>query len=67
MDKIDTIFFSENFFANVKNAKVITISACETTNSGAFRMRTIFLKDPIPIRNIRNALDLYLKGELKCK
>ena len=58
---MDTIFVTEKLILHAEKEQLLGISLWDELNSDCCKLHTQTLPEPVPIKNLKNAIDLYMK------
>lgn len=58
---MDTIFVTEKLILHAEKEQLLGISFWNELSSDCCKLHTQTLSEPIPIKNLKNAIDLYMK------
>lgn len=62
---MDTIFVTEKLILHVEKEQLLAISSWDGLSSDCCKLHTETLSEPVPIKNLKSAIDLYLEDDQK--
>lgn len=62
---MDTIFVTEKLILHVEKEQLLAISFWDKVGSDSSKLHTKTLPEPVPIKNLKSAIDLYLENDQK--
>lgn len=62
---MDAIFITEKLILHAEKKNLVAISYWEDTAPHGCKLHTQILSEPIPMTDLKNAIDLYLEDESK--
>lgn len=62
---MDTIFVTEKMILHAEKGNLVAMSYWDDMASNGSKLHTQVLSELIPMADLKNAIDLYLEGELK--
>lgn len=62
---MDTIFVTEKLILHAEKEQLLGISLWDELNSDCCKLHTQTLPEPVPIKNLKNAIDLYMEDDEK--
>lgn len=60
---MDTIFVTEKLILHAEKEQLLGISFWDELSSDCCKLHTQTLSEPVPIKNLKNAIDLYMDDE----
>ena len=62
---MDTIFVTEKLILHAEKEQLLGISLWNELSSDCCKLHTQTLSEPVPIKNLKNAIDLYMEDDKK--
>lgn len=62
---MDTIFVTEKLILHAEKEQLLGISLWDELSSDCCKLHTQTLPEPVPIKNLKNAIDLYIEADEK--
>lgn len=62
---MDTIFVTEKLILHAEKEQLLGISLWDELSSDCCKLHTQTLSEPVPIKNLKNAIDLYMDDDEK--
>lgn len=62
---MDTIFVTEKLILHAEKEQLLGISLWDELSSDCCKLHTQTLPEPVPIKNLKNAIDLYIEDNEK--
>lgn len=62
---MDTIFITEKLILHAEKEQLLGISFWDELSSDCCKLHTQTLSEPVPIKNLKNAIDLYMDDDEK--
>ena len=62
---MDTIFVTEKLILHAEKEQLLGISFWDELSSDCCKLHTQTLSEPVPIKNLKNAIDLYMEDDEK--
>lgn len=60
---MDTIFVTEKLILHAEKEQLLGISFWDELGSDCYELHAQTLSEPVPIKNLKNAMDLYLDDD----